>query len=54
MTDETPTTGEQAGFDMDEFRRRQRSRSRIMGISLMALVALIFFVTLAKMGLATK
>ncbi len=38
-------------FDMDEYRRRQRSRSRIMGAALIALAALFFFITIAKIGL---
>lgn len=40
-------------FDMDEYRRRQRSRSRIMGVALVALAALFFLITIAKIGLAT-
>ena len=39
-------------FDIDEYRRRQQARARIMGMGLVALVVLIFFVTIAKMGLA--
>lgn len=44
------TTPEQP-FDIDEFRRRQRTRSRIMGLGLVAFAVLIFFVTIAKMEL---
>lgn len=39
-------------IDVAELRRRQKSRTRIMGILLVALVALIYGVTIAKMGLA--
>lgn len=39
-------------FDMAEYRRRQAARTRIMGLGLIALAALIFFVTIAKIGLA--
>ncbi|MEQ1687565.1 MAG: hypothetical protein ABL874_03230 [Sphingopyxis sp.] len=39
-------------FDMDEYRRRQAARTRIMGLGLIALAVLIFFVTIAKIGLA--
>lgn len=46
MTDEVPP------FDMDEFRRRQKARARVTGLALLALAALIFFVTIAKMQLA--
>lgn len=38
-------------FDMVEYRRRQRTRANIMAIGLVAFVALVFFVTIAKMGL---
>ena len=38
-------------FDMVEFRARQKSRSRIMGISLLGLAALFFLITIAKLGL---
>ena len=51
MTDQQPP--ETPPFDMEEFRRRQKSRSRIIGQALVALVVLIFFVTIAKMQLAT-
>jgi hypothetical protein len=39
-------------FDIDEYRRRQKSRARIMGAALIALAALFFFITIAKIGLA--
>lgn len=39
-------------FDLDELRRRQKSRARITGLGLLALAALFFFITIAKMGLA--
>ena len=39
-------------FDLVELRRRQKSRSRIMGVSLLSLAALFFFITIAKLGLA--
>lgn len=45
-----PVPAEQQ-FDMVEFRARQKSRSRIMGISLLALAALFFLITIAKLGL---
>ena len=44
----------EAGFDMDEYRRRQRARARVMAILLVAFVLLIFAVTIAKMGLASR
>lgn len=39
-------------FDLEELRRRQKGRSRIMGIGLLALAALFFFITIAKIGIA--
>ena len=39
-------------FDIDEFRRRQRVRSRITGVALVALAVLFFFITVAKIGVA--
>ena len=39
-------------FDIEELRRRQKGRARIMGLGLLALAALFFFITIAKMGLA--
>lgn len=44
-------TGPDDQFDIDEYRRRQRTRARIMGVSLAAFAVLIFFVTIAKMEL---
>ena len=38
-------------FDLVEFRARQKSRSRIMGISLLALAALFCLLTVAKLCL---
>ncbi len=38
-------------IDIAELRRRQRSRANIMALGLVGFVALIFFVTIAKMGL---
>lgn len=37
-------------FDMEEFRARQKARSRIMGVSLLALAALFFLITIAKLS----
>jgi hypothetical protein len=45
------TNDPDAPFDMDEYRRRQRARVNIMGLGLVAFVVLIFFVTIAKIGL---
>lgn len=50
MTHEPPF--DMPPFDMAEYRRRQAARARVMGLGLVALAALIFFVTIAKMGLA--
>jgi hypothetical protein len=47
MTDVPPD------FDVEEYRRRQRSRSRVMGLGLLGLAALFFFITIAKIGLAS-
>ncbi|MCJ7421023.1 hypothetical protein [Sphingomicrobium astaxanthinifaciens] len=44
-------TDPQPPFDQDEYRRRQRERARIMAILLLAFVALVFGITIAKMGL---
>lgn len=44
-------TGPDEMFDIDEYRRRQRARARIMAVGLAAFVVLIFFVTIAKMEL---
>jgi hypothetical protein len=52
MTDLPPNI-DPAPLDMDEYRRRQRDRSRIMGLALLGLVVLIFFVTIAKIEFAT-
>lgn len=38
-------------FDLEEFRRRQRARSKIMAVALLALAVLFFFITVAKIGL---
>ena len=38
-------------FDMTEYRRRQKKRAQIMGLALLALAALFFFITIAKIGL---
>lgn len=38
-------------FDMVEYRRRQKKRAQIMGAALLALAALFFFITIAKIGL---
>lgn len=45
-------TDTQEPFDLEELRRRQKSRSRIMGLGLIGLAALFFFITIAKMGIA--
>ncbi len=36
----------------EEIRRRQRSRALVMAVGLFAFVVLIYFITIAKMGLA--
>ena len=46
-------TDTQEPFDLEELRRRQKSRSRIMGICLIGLAALFFFITIAKIGIAS-
>ena len=46
MTDPLPP------LDETEVRRRQRQRSRITALLLLAFVALVFGITIAKMGLA--
>lgn len=38
-------------FDVEELRRRQRSRSRITGLALLALAALFFLITIAKLSI---
>ncbi len=56
MTDApTPPSTDQLppDFDMVEFRRRQKMRSRIMGAALIGLAALFFLITIAKISLAT-
>lgn len=37
-------------FDLVEFRRRQRVRSRITAVALLALAVLFFFITVARIG----
>jgi hypothetical protein len=37
-------------FDHKEVRRRQRSRSIVMGLALAAFVILLYFITIARMG----
>ena len=37
--------------DQDEVRRRQRSRSIVMAVLLIAFVALVYAISIAKMGL---
>lgn len=37
----------------DEVRRRQRSRALVMGVALMAFVVLLYFITIAKMAVAS-
>jgi len=49
---ETPPPADLPPFDVEEFRRRQKSRSRIMGLCLIGLAVLFFLITIAKMGLA--
>ena len=39
-------------FDETEYRRRQKERARIMALLLLGFVALVFGITIAKMGLA--
>lgn len=41
MSDQTPP-------DIDEYRRRQRGRNKVLGILLGALAVLFFFITIAK------
>ncbi len=50
MTDMPPPPD---GFDQVEYQRRQRSRARIMAVALIALVALFYFITIAKIGMAS-
>ena len=38
-------------FDLVEYRRRQKTRARIMGAALLALAALFFLITIARIGL---
>lgn len=40
-----------APLDTAEVRRRQAARSRIMGLGLLALAALFFAITIAKIGI---
>lgn len=54
MTESNKVPGDDAGFDMDEYRRRQRARARVMAILLVAFVLLIFAVTIAKMSMASQ
>ena len=44
MTDPQP-------FDEAEVRRRQKERSRIMALGMLAFVALVFGITIAKLGI---
>jgi|CXWL01.1.fsa_nt_gi hypothetical protein len=37
----------------DEIRQRQRARAKVMGILLIALVALIYGISIAKMAIAS-
>lgn len=37
-------------FDVAELRRRQKSRARIMGMALLALVALVYLITMVRVG----
>ena len=37
-------------LDQNEVRRRQRSRSIVMGLVLAAFVLLLYFITIARMG----
>lgn len=46
MTDQPP-------FDEAEYRRLQRRRANLTGAILVALCALFFFITIAKIGMAT-
>ncbi len=39
-------------FDEAEYRRRQRARANVTGIILLALAALFFAITVAKLSLA--
>lgn len=36
--------------DMEEYRRRQKARSKVMGLLLGGLALLFFFITIAKMA----
>ena len=40
--------------DQDEIRRRQRTRALIMALLLGAFVILVYAITVAKMGLASR
>ncbi len=57
MTDEpvlpppSPAPPPLSAAETAEYRRRQAARSRIMGVALVALALLFFFVTLAKTAL---
>lgn len=42
---------DQPQFDEAEVRRRQKARSRIMALGLLAFVALVFGITIAKLGI---
>ncbi len=54
MTESNDMQAADPGFDMDEYRRRQRARARVMAILLVAFVLLIFAVTIAKMSMASQ
>ena len=41
-------------FDIVEYRRRQKNRAQIMGACLLALAALFFFITIARIGMASS
>jgi accessory gene regulator protein AgrB len=49
--DPATAAAETQPFDMEEFRARQKARSRIMGVALLALAALFFLITIAKLSL---
>ena len=42
---------DQPQFDETEIRRRQKERSRIMALGLVAFVVLVFGITIAKLGI---
>lgn len=49
MTDlPTPPIDTSAPIDVEELRRRQKARARVMGLCLLGLVILFYLITIAK------